>query len=474
MPFTLFKSKPFKDIKPVETIECNRDKLWKEYKEFLKVEESEELQRYLKLEKWINSNEFKKKKAEIQALKFKTSDEYSELKEYQKLKRSSKIKKYLKVEGSRELMRFDALKSSALIDEFKKLKVFVDSNKFEKVEANEKQYRYKQLTAGDDIKFFLKFEKTSLYKNYLNVKDSLDLKRYMVLEKVTKTKEFVERRAFLEDKKRWFKTKEYAQEQEFLKMKAQPEFKNYFKHKGTTNFDKFKEWEVAFEDNFSSSKLDSEKWSNVGLVAEKTLGDNYSLPGDLHVLTGGKNVQTGGKLTVSVKKEKAKGKVWQMPAGFVPAEFDYTSDLVTTGKSFWLDDGIVEAKIKFNPLKEVVSSLYLCGENNTTRINLLEMGTQNNVGVLTLNGSGKIKNEGFDISKLKKGQSYIFTLKKTGSLLKWKINDTEVFSLQNPSLNFPLHINASSMVIYDLPGANKPVNFEINWVRCYRKRFKRA
>jgi len=474
MAFTLFKSKPYGDIKPVEVIESNREKLRKEFKEFKKVEKSDELQHYLKLEKWVNSNEFKRKKAEIKSLRFKNSDEYSELKEFKKLKRLSKIKKYLKVEGSSELKRFEVLKESAKIENFKKLKVFVDSNNFEKKEANPEQAEFKKLASDSDIKFYIKFKKSSLYQNYLSVKDSLDLRRYKVLDSVVKSKEFAERRAFLEDKKKWLKTEEYKQEQEFLKMKGQSHFVNYFKHKGKGHFDIFREYEVAFEDNFADTSLDTKKWSNVAVIAEKTLGDNYSLPGDLHILNGGKNVKTGGKLTVSVRKEKAQGKVWQMNKGFIPAEFDYTSDLVTTGKSFWMDEGIIEAKIKFNPLKQVVSSLYLCGETNTTKINLMEMGTTNNIGISTLDRNGKIKNKGFDISKLKNGKSYIFTLEKSGNLLRWKINDVEVFSIQDSSLNFPLHINASSMVINDLPGANRPVNFEIGWIRCYQKKKKSA
>ena len=472
MAFTLFKSKPYGVIKSVEAVEVNREKLRKEYKEFKKVHNSDELQQYLKLEKWVNSDEFKKKKAEIQSLRFKNSEEYGELKEFKKLKRFSKIKKYLKVEGSKELKRFEALKDSAKIERFKKLQVVVNSNKFEKTEANQKREEFKKLASDSDIKFFLKFEKSSPYQNYLSMKDSQDLRRYEVLDNVVKSKEFAERRTFLEDKKKWLKTDEYKQEQEFLKMKDQSHLVNYFKHKGKNHFDIFNEYEVAFEDNFSDTSLDTKKWSNVAVLAEKTLGDNYSMPGDLHILNGGKNVKTGGKLTVSVKKERVQGKVWQMNAGFIPAEFDYTSDLVSTGKSFWMDEGIIEAKIKFNPLKQVVSSLYLCGETNTTKINLVEMGTTNNIGISTLDGNGKIKNKGFDISKLKSGKSYIFTLEKSGNVLRWKINDVEVFSVQDSSLNFPLHINASSMVINDLPGANKPVNFEIDWIRCYQKKKK--
>jgi len=316
----------------------------------------------------------------------------------------------------------------------------------------------------------LKFEKSSLYKNYLDVKDSFDLKRYFELDKIIKSQAFIERKAYLEDKKKWIKSDEFAIQQEFLKLKELPNFVKYFKYKGTADFDFLKNWEVTFKDDFSGGKLDTEKWSNVSFIAEKLLDDNYSMPGDLHVFANGKNIKTGGKLTLSVKKEKGSGKVWQMPAGFVPVEFEYTSDLVSTGKSFWQEDGIFEAKIKFNPCKQVVSSFYLAGENNTPRINILEMGTKNRQGISTLNDSGKVNSTGFDISNLKQGKSYIFAIEKLGSLLTWKINETEVLSIQDSTLNFPLHINASSIVVYDVPSSKLPINFEIDWIKCYRKK----
>ncbi len=162
--------------------------------------------------------------------------------------------------------------------------------------------------------------------------------------------------------------------------------------------------------------------------------------------------------------------MWKMPAGFIPVEFDYTSDLVSTGKNFWQEDGVFEAKIKFNPVKQVVSSFYLAGENSTPRINLLEMGTKNNLGVSSLNGSGKIQNNGLDISNLKRGKSYIFTVEKAGSSITWKINDTEVLNIQDSTMNVPLHVNASSIVVNEISGSNLPVNFEIDWVKCYSKK----
>lgn len=608
MSFKIFSLQLLGKIKSVESIENQRKMLQSDYDEFLSVESSDELQEYLDLEKFVNSDEFKKKKTEIEALQFKGSTEFNQLEELNKLKKSSKIKKYFKIAGASDLEKFNKLKDSEKLkeydqlleyvkegafqkekkeiksnvfkgsveekhwldfkklnksagikafkelngsqqlkkheafassdklktfvelrnapekdkekqkelkklsrdseikayfkyekskklrlyhetvgshdlkkynelkeyiekDEYKKREAFLkDRKKFEKSEAFSKFQKYKTLVADSEIKFLLKFEKSSLYKNYLDVNDSFDLKRYKELDEITKSKEFLERKLYLEDKKKWEKTVEFEKQQKFLKMKELPHLTKYFKYKGGDTFSFFTKWEVAFEDDFSATTLDPEKWSNVGFVAEKLLGDNYSMPGDLHVYNKGKNIKTGNKLSLSVKKEKAAGKVWQMPAGFIPVEFDYTSDLVSSGKSFWQEDGIFEAKIKFNPVKEVVSSFYLAGDKSTPRINLLEMGTKNNVGVSTLNGSGKVENSGLDISNLKSGKSYIFTVEKEGATITWKINEKEVLSAQDSSMNFPLHLNVNSLVVDEVPGSKLPASFEIAWVKCYRKR----
>lgn len=605
MSFKIFSLQLLGKIKSVEIIENQREKLRSDFKEFQEVEKSDELREYLKLEEWVNSEVFKNKKAEIEALKFKGSRELKQLKEFNGLKKTSKIKKYFRIADSVDLKKFDGLKDSDTLnsyfklleyikdgqfekekkeiksqvfkgsveekhwfefrklsksagikaylelngseklkkyeafadseklkgyvtlrnapdkdkhkrkeckalrrdseikeyfrfekskklkfcreivdshnlkkynelkdyignDDYKKREVFLkDKKKFEKSEVYQKQQQYKQLVADEDVKFVLKFEKSGLYKNYLDVKVSFDLKRYFELDEITRSQEFLERKAYLEDDKKWEKSEEFGRQQQFLKMKDLPHLVKYFKYKGTSDFDFLKNWELSFEDDFSSAEIDSEKWSNVSFIAGKLLGDNYSMPGDLHVFANGENVKAGGKLTLSVKKEKRAGKVWQMPAGFIPVEFDYTSDLVSTNKTFWQGDGIFEVKIKLNPIKQVVSSFYLAGENSTPRINLLEMGTKNQLGVSTIAESGKVNFNGLDISNLKKGKSYIFSVEKSGSSLTWKINEIEVLTIHDSTLNFPLHINASSIVVYDVPGSNLPVDFDVDWVKCY-------
>jgi beta-glucanase (GH16 family) len=449
-----------------------------DYKEFLRVEKSEELAEFLKMEKQLNSAVFKKKKAEIEALQFKGSSESKQLEEFKKLEKSKRLKKYFALVDSSNLKRFNDLENSEKLNEYEDLLKYIKGKfktekkgkDFKNSEAYQKQKRYKSLSADSDIKFFFKFKRSGQYKNYLAVKDSSDLKRFNELKDITLSKEFLDRKAYLEDKKKWEKTDDFALQQKYLEMKKQSHLINYFKYKNSTDFDFFRNWEVAFEDDFSSSVLQTEKWSVSSYWAEKTLGSNFSLPGDLQVFTEGNNLKMNGKLAIEVRKEKLTGKMWKMPAGFIPVEYDYSSGIVSTGKSFWIEDGIIEAKIKFHPVKEIVSSFFLIGEKNTPRVTLLEMGVKNRLGISGVNSNGKAEWEGMDISNLRKGQSYIFTLAKAGNTFTWKINETEVLKIEKPELNTSLHLNASSLVVFDVASSNLPAHFEIDWVKCYRKR----
>ena len=455
MSFKIFSQQLFGKIKPTETIEKKRKVLLDDFEEFNQVEKSEELKKYLDLEKLTNSTEFKKKKAEIESLQFKGSKEYNELKELDRLKKSKKIKNYFKIADSSELKKFENLKDSEKIKEYDALFEYVkkgqyakeksefksqqkskkEKEKFEQSEPYKKYTRFKQLKSDSDIKFFQKFNKSSLYKNYLDIKDSGDLKRHNELTKTIESEEFKKRKAYLEDKDKWQKTEEYTKQQEFLSMKKLPHLVKYFSYKGGNAFDFFKKWEVSFEDDFKSAKLDNKKWSGKTYVAEKMLGDNYSLAGDLQIYTDGENVKTSDKLAIEVRKEKKTGKVWQVSSGFLPVELDYTSGVISSWPSFWQEDGIFEAKM--------VGSFYLAGEKNMPRLNLAEVGVKNRVGIISSN-NGKTEFTGLDISNLKRDQWYIFTVEKEKSNFIWKINESEVFRTQNSVLTGKLHLNCTT------------------------------
>lgn len=442
---------------------------------FYELEGSEKLKKHKTLEETDKFKKFNKLKNIPERDKethvvFKSLKRDAEIKAYFRFERSKKLKYYREILGSHDLQRYKELKEYVNTAAFKKQEAFLkDKKKFEKSEAFQKQSEFKKLAADSSVKFVLKYEKSALYKNYLDVKDSFDLKRYFDLEKSTQTEEFKEKKAWLEDKKRWEKTEEFKKEQLYKKEKAKPEFVRYFKYKDSDDFDFFKNWELVFEDDFAAYELDDRKWKTCSPMAEKLLGENYAMPGDLNIFTQGKNLKTGNKLLVQVKHEKAKGKVWQMPAGFVPRDFEYTSGMITTGSNYLMEDGILEAKIKFAPVKQVASAFYLSGDEISPRLNLVEMGAKNNVGISLLSDSGKIENSGLDISNLKKGE-YIFSLEKIGASFSWKINETEVWQQNCSELNKPLQLSASSLLINQLSGAQLPVNFEIEWIKSYRKK----
>ncbi|WP_297089639.1 hypothetical protein [uncultured Draconibacterium sp.] len=424
-------------------------------------ENSEKLKRFTELQTAAESDREKKKE-------FKNLRKDAEIKEYFRFEKSKKLKLFHEISGSHNLARYNELKASTNEEAFKqKVAYLKDKKKFEKSEAYKKYSEYKKLASDGVVVFVLKYEKSKLYKNYLDVKESFDLKRHNELETLIKSDEYKQKKTWLEDKKRWEKTDDFKKYQDYQNDKKKPEFVKFFKYNKSNDFDFFKNWDLVFEDSFSATKPEDEKWYTTIPAATKSGVKNFAMPGDLSIFTDGANLKTGQKLAIQVKKENKKGMVWQMPAGFVPAEFEYTSGIISTGDKFTLQDGIVEAKIKFDPVKQVASSFYLSAGNNVPRVNLVEMGPNNILGIYTLNGSAKIASEGLEINNLKKGE-YIFTLQKSGANFTWKINELEVLQLTNSELNKPLELNASSMVVQPLAGSSAV--FEIEWIKCYRKK----
>lgn len=606
MSFKLFMLQLTGKLKPTAKIEQQREKLKRDYEEYIKVENSTELADYMELESYVNSAAFKKEKAELESLQFKGSREHNLLSEYEKLRKSSHIKKYFAVEGSSDLNRFENISVSEKLKEYdglldfikngqfarekkelesqvykgsaeerhfaefnklkkstgiraffeldqsprlkkheelgkstkmseylelknipvpdaekkqrfkilkndpeikewfrfensKKLKLYretvgnhdlkryydlkklvesrdfiekqaflKDTKKFQKSLVYKKYQQFKKLSVDSDIRFFQKYEKSSLRKNYLDVRESFDLKRFNELKEITSSPEFIKRKTYLEDKKKWEKSEAFARLSKYNEMKDLPHLKRYFKYQSGNDFDFLRNWEIIFSDDFSDAKSTEQKWSWKSYQAGKMAGENYALPGDLHIFTDGKNCKTRGKLTIEVKKEKTVGKIWQMPAGFVRQEFEYTSGLVSSWESFWMGDGILEVKVRFNPVKEVVSTIYLQGNQGTPLVHLMEMGIKNRLGISRLDGKGKMAMEGMDISGLKKREPYYFSVERKGKSFIWKINETEVLRLEGRDIEDMLHIVASTLVVNEIPGSQLPVAFEIDGITCYR------
>ncbi len=404
--------------------------------------------------------------------------------EFFKLKMDQSIRSYFRFENSRDLKYYREIAHSHLLSRYRELLTetgtekfkqrvaqLKDKKKLKKSEAWNKYMHFKRLSSDPDVAFHLKFENSTLYRNYLDVSESFQLERYHELKEKVTSPAFVERKSYLEDKRKWEKSDEYAKMQQFLQLKKHPKILLYQRYHQSKAFDFFRQWEMTFCDNFDGKELDRSKWTPNMLWADRLLGDSFSQPGDLQAYSGGKNTSAEkGKLVISVKKETLRSRQWIPGAGLVPRDFTYTSDTLSTMHGFWQQEGIFEAKIKFHPVKEVVSTLCLMGESQESQIALCETGPFNRMGLLLRKGQAQPEFSGVTLSPLRKNVFYLFRLEWKGQKLVWKLNDQTLFELETGSLNYPVHLNLTSLVVDEIPVSRLPVRFEVEWIRCYRKK----
>ncbi|MDP2889873.1 MAG: hypothetical protein Q8P34_13045 [Bacteroidota bacterium] len=473
MSFKLFIASTFGLIKSTAKIEAAHELLLADYQLFCEFEKSSEHKEYHELALLVNSPTFKQKKNELQHLMLKGSVEEAQLKELKKLERNSRLKRFYSMLKSNELKRFETILNSEMKKKYRELKAAVDMHSLAALKKKDKQSEeyalyaeFQKINDSEDITFFKKFRKSSAYINYELMIDSPERKRFEELQKIIGSKEFMARVAYLEDKQKWEKTDDAANEKRFAELQKLPQVVNFLKYKNSTSFDFFRKWKLVFEDRFESGKLDTQKWMTKSHWARQSLGQNFSQIGDLHAFTDGKNVFAGKSLKIEVCKEKAKGMQWRIPFGFVEQEFDYTSGIVSTAGAEWWKYGILEAKVRYTSSRNLVDAVYLLGEESSPQINLVEMGAKNRLGMLSKTADG-IHEACESISGLKNGEFYIFRLEWSAHSLVWSINGREMLTVSHNIPALKMHLNAASIVV-DEPVSNLPHCFEIDWVRFYQ------
>ncbi|MCF8336200.1 MAG: hypothetical protein K9H65_06330, partial [Bacteroidales bacterium] len=127
-----------------DTIEKKEKDIERDYNFFLEMQQSDELARYEELRNYFRSDEFKKKKKEINAPKYKNSEPYHKEKRFRKLRNSDPVKTYLKVSDSKDLHHYQKMKDSDALKRFYELKEFFDSEQFEEFKRSLKQKREKK------------------------------------------------------------------------------------------------------------------------------------------------------------------------------------------------------------------------------------------------------------------------------------------------------------------------------------------
>jgi len=514
----------FSTIPKTSKIEKNRATLISEYNDYKAFGESKELNDFIELEKYLNSNEHKNLVIQLEKEK---ADEEGKIKKYEDQKKSKqfkshfkfrdsvKLKDHLAFSDSKDLAEFENLKNEVTPSEFsskknklqaekqkleekqkqlsklqkskseatayEKLKKELESPEFKQTLASvskqleemvAKEKKYQKLRKSARIKKYFKFEGSTPYKNFKTFESSKELADYLAAGKYLQSTEHKEKLTSAQEQL----------EAENQKKKKYEEFKNSKKYKwylGLKNSDKFKEllrWKVVFEDDFSAKKLDHEKWMTRYYWGDKLINDAYALEHDKAFPTDGKNIETGGTLKIVTKREKVNGKVWKVPFGFVPQDFDYSTGLVSSAKSHWQKFGKVEAKIKVNYAKPVNYNFWMASEKNLPHVDILKLQQKKSkvdIGHVYGDESGKTapakksaQFSGLDVSQ----DFFIYTLEWTKDKLIWKINDVVVNEQTQGVPKDKMYLVFSSGITAKPTDAGLPASMEVDWVRCYEEK----
>jgi len=434
---------------------------------------SKELARYKELKELTSSSEFSLKKNKLNIDQNKAAEDEKQL---TKLAKSKLVRKYLTTKNSAE----EKQEISQDVKQYKKLNELLTSVDFkEQKSANEKdlneinkqEKEFKQLAKSHQLKSFFKLQNSQKFKDFQTFEKSKELADYLNLEKYLASEEHKEILKSIGEKE----NDEANKKKKFEDFKNSKKFKWYLSVKDSNKFDIIKKWEVVFEDDFTGSELDSEKWMTRYLWGDKLINDAYALETDKAFPTDGNNIElSNSALKIVTRNEKTEGKVWKQPFGFVPQEFDYSTGLISSAKSFRLKYGKVEAKIKVNYAKPVNYNFWMASEKNLPHVDILKLNKKktkvelaHHTGDLSDKGPNSIKSEfnGLDLAQ----DYFIYTFIWTPEKLVWKINDVVVNEQKKNIPQEEMYMVFSSSMTGKATGSGLPASLEIDWIRCYKE-----
>ncbi len=468
-------------IPTADQLDTKWDKLIKMRDDLNQMDNSAALKNYEDVKNLIESPAFQNHKREIESLNFRGSALEKQIHKYKLLLRSFSIRNYQKVLGSGQLERLHEISEGSTLKRFLDLQKEVDSNEFRNRKAAQKKKEfvkspdfalfkeYHQLLKSGNIKFWSKFRKSENYLNYLKTLESGDLKHLEELKILTTSVEFLNRVAYLQDKKRFQKSEEYKSILAFNEMDKSKFMADYRKLKKARELEFFKKWDIVFEERFEDKKLNAECWQSGNWWGNQTLGTSFSQKDEKQGYNGLKNIElSNGSLSVVAKKEKIEGKVWNPTLGLMPQQFDYTSTLLNCASSFRMREGVVEAKVRFKKDATITSAFSLTSEKPFPQIDLFR-STKKGVGLGIIEKQGDRASKYVKLNGLNDSRPHIFRLETYNDLLVWKINGIEVYRTTT-FLKEPLFFHLLTSLHGEVNEHLLPHRFEIHWIRCYSKK----
>lgn len=449
----------FSSIPKTSKIEQDRANLQKEYEDFIAFGKSEELENFNELGKYLESKEYihrvnklqeQQKAEEKRAKQFESQGKSPKFKKHFKFRESSKLKQHQAYADSKEYKRYLELKNSKQLKDDEKLQKDLSS-----------------LEKSGSIKRYFKFESSQKYKDFQSFETSKELADHLKLGEYLKSTEHAD---LLKEANQKLEA-ENEKKKQFEAFKNSKKYKWFSELQNSNKFEELKSWEVVFEDDFNG-KLNREKWLTRYFWGDKLFNDAYALESDKAFPTDGKNLETGNTLKIVTKRENVEGKVWKMPFGFVPQNYEYTTGMINTAKSHRQKYGKIEAKIKINFAKAVNYNFWMASEKMLPHIDILKL-EQKKSKAQQSHHFGNAKDaqhtqaafSGLDLDQ----DFFIYTLEWTKDKLIWKINGIVVNEQTKGVPQEPLFLTLSCGITGKPSDAGLPANMEIDWVRCYQK-----
>ena len=306
------------------------------------------------------------------------------------------------------------------------------------------------------------------FQSYKEYENSEDLKHYLELEKEVKSSDFAIRKRKMK-KDAYKESEEYQKKTEYDVLKKSDKVVWYFKTKKKYPFKEIEKWDLTFEEKFNKSKLDTSKWMTRYYWGDKGMDSSFVLEDDKSCITDGHNIEFyDNKARIVTKVAKAEGLTWRAEQGFVTEDFDFTSGMISTAKSFKQKYGVFKAKVKMAG-GSVAQSFWMVSQSILPHVDIARFEN----GKLYANyfwGNGKSNHKSLSKTGGSKyaDEYYIFTLEWTPNKLTWKING-KIFKTQTSGVpQEEMYINFSSNLKKDASDSGLPSAMEIDWIRVYR------
>ncbi len=458
----------YKNLKKVPEIcayfkfkKSNKSKIYFEILESNLLQEIEDLKSKLSTEELIS---------EENAEQSEGLHKFNELeKELKRILKSKRYKIYTNVIEGSDLLNYEKIEGSDDLVKYIELQADANSGKLNKEEINEDWLLYKKLKKSSEIKAYFKFKHSKKHDIYFEVLASSLLQEIEDLKEELASEEYTSEKNYLLDKKRFEKTEAFNRLITYKELSESESFKKYLQFQKKNDFHLVKEWELTFSENFEGSELDKEKWMTRYYWGDVLMNEDYALPTDAHIFSE-KNIKISNSVArLETRKEKAQGKVWDSKIGFVQTDFDYTSALISTGKSFRQKYGLFEAKIKVSDIENVMHSFWMLSDTSLPHIDIAKTSPCGKLFPGNISGNeDKPKVNYAKISGLDwTNDFFIYSLEWAPNKLIWRVNDVEIYTQTENIPHEPMYLILSSGVINTDSDVNAVM--EIDWVKCYQR-----